>query len=516
MLILVLLPSSLALEKVIYNGWVKSGEYFDIGGLTFRVIYIRQSNATVVYFPNGLSTVVYPENNSCSSENIYSACVTQQKFEKNGVMVPSNINDLNVDVSVFLKLNQTEIDLDLIREFDGENIFVGDQYQVKTTIEKIGKEDIGNIKFKDVYTDDFFIEVLSGCNVVENSVVWEGSLNRTARHICIYNLRPVRPIKFTNIANLTFDVFGLQNIKTDVFEYDVRDKPIEISYRKDNDSHNAGDTINVNFSIIALSNIKIEEVKIVYPDLFDIVNKSPELIVSGQTLYFEGLILETEDSVNFYADFKTGLVGKHKIKTSITYSYNGLLKTIEEEHFFNYIRKFLQINLRVSNLNDEYFRDIQVYIGSLDEPIYLKRIDSKNFKEFTFPYLGEGDHLIKLQYRTTFGQILYQNYTLKYGESAGYDDFETSSEKEELVEQLDNVVEQVNEEIKTKKGFDINIDTDILLIVIGSIFGIIILFVIFGFIKKKFGKSSLDKQIQDLQKQEDKLVEEEESFKDSL
>ena len=198
LLFVLLLPICLSLHNlIIYDDWVLSGEKLNISNQTFKAIYVKNNNSTVVYFPEGISIVIFPGNKTCSSEWIYSVCQSGQKFEKNGKEVIPSINDPNIDVYLNLEINSTNISLSFSKELN-KTMYLGDRILVKTIIEKKGTTsfyDMTNISYIDSFSEDFDIQITEGCNQKKHSVVWE-SETLSSKHECVYVLTPKKKIKF--------------------------------------------------------------------------------------------------------------------------------------------------------------------------------------------------------------------------------------------------------------------------------------------------------------------------------
>src|SRR3989344_2270174 len=170
LLFLVFFPISSAIyEKRIYDGWIMGGSQITIDNQTYKVNYIRENNITIIYFPEGISIVIYPWEDKCGKEWIYSVCQTSQKFERAGFPVRTDLHGI-INTSVYLYINTSEVDLAINKTLNANDLFAGDIIDVKTVLEKRGFLDITNISYSDRFSENFDIFSLSGCQVASNIV----------------------------------------------------------------------------------------------------------------------------------------------------------------------------------------------------------------------------------------------------------------------------------------------------------------------------------------------------------
>jgi hypothetical protein len=501
---LLLLPFAYGLyELPLYKDWVKSDQYFMIKNESYRAIYIRNANTTVVYFPDGVTAVIYTYNSTCAEQWIYQVCQTKQKFEKNGQPVPPDINDPYIDVMLYLEIKTSNLSLGINKIVSSKDAFVGDVIDVKTVIAKTGSMDITNISLVDSYSDDFAIDNVYGCDWIKNKIIWHGDLNNTNQFSCSYQLRPLRNTTYSNVANITYHVFGKLQSRSIVTKFTVLEKPLDVIIATNNNSLAIGDQLRINISLKALKEVYLERIDIDYPPYFRVLNKS-EFMNSANGLSYVGKGMQKNDSKKFVVSLNSSFFSESDINISITYIYNNLEKTIFKNIPIEYygkmfhvalLKKDSQSVLRVSNPSDEYFREIEIYVDSLG-PFYISRIDSKSFKELNFDLLSEGKHNVSVKYRSVYGQILLNDYLLQYGQST-YNYTEDSNELKQ-----NNSTTSKKPTNSNSSGFKFDIDPKILLIALGIIGIIIIIVILITSFGPKTKSSSLDKEIEKIKEEE--------------
>ena len=499
MVILIILPVSYALyDKNIYDDWVLSGEKFTIDNETYRAIYVKSSNSTVVYFPGGLSLAIRPENISCDSEWIYRACQTNQKFEKNGNPVPPDIHDPYIDVSLYLIINITDVRLDLNKSFVSDSLYVGDTISIETTIEKYSKEDITNVSFIDVFSDDFVITITKGCELKGSIVYWNGDMINKSRHVCTYSVRPVRETEITNTANLSYDVFGKKMSKSQSNNLKVEETVLHLSFDSLSENVSAGENTTINLTLEAINDIIINDLKIIFPGNFKLINQSYDFKIEADGLSISDFALNKEDSKNLFFIVQSGFVGTYEISLETDFVYNKLVKNIKKTVDLTYVGQTFFVSLlernnksilQLANPGTDYYRTIEAKINN--NTFKLQRLDARKFHEFEFPFTNQETLNVSVRYWTKFGQIIYDTHLLKYGES-------TYIEVQDLVAQEDITDTKTDAE---KQRSNINVDMGQVLTVFGIIIGVVFIIGIIFTIKSKFTKSGLDKEIEEIKEE---------------
>ncbi len=507
LLFLLLLPVAVSLYDLeLYDGWVTSGTYFDIDGDTYRAIYIRNDNTSVFYLPYGVTAVIHLKNETCVREWLYEVCQEDIKFEKNGEEVPPTIHDKYINISMLVTITFSDVRLEVNRSFDKEELYLQENTDVRVDIIKHGKEDVTNITYIDRYNSDFVITPLSGCNRRGNNIIWKGDLNNSNRHVCIYNIRPVRETSFENNVTLSYTLLEKFREENYAKQFEVQETPLlfESSYRE---KAHTGDDVDFNLSLDVLKDIEIKELRITYPKIFTLKNKSKEFQTIENRLQCRDKLLEEDTEKDFFFILNTGHIGEHVVNLSLVYTYNNALKKINQLYKINYTGDIFHVTLlnatnrsiiRLSNPENILYERIQVFVGGHE--FYLAKLEKRRFKEFGFPLMENGTHSVLVKFDSIYGQRVAETYHLEYGQSTYVTD-------EELEEQI---VEPPEEETEERKWFDIDFNIDTKKIIVGvSVFGGSLLIIgIITLIKNKFSKSDIEKEIAELRKQEESLDEE--------
>ncbi len=499
LIVLLILPVSYALyDKEIYKGWVLSGEKFIIDNETYRAIYIKSTNSTVIYFPGGLSLAIRPENESCASEWIYRACQTNQKFEKNGQIVPPDIHDPYIDVSLYIILNKTDARLDLAKTHSSDSVYVGDTINIETVIEKYSKEDITNVSFIDVFSDDFVITVIKGCKMKSNTVYWQGDMINKTKHVCEYSIRPVRQTELKNVANLSYDVFGKRISKSQTKTINVDETTLLLNITVPKRNITAGKNTTINVSLEAITDLTINNLKITFPENFKLINNSPELKKTTEGLSLSNYAMEKNDKTSLFFTLNSGFVGSYKINFETELTYNNLVKKIKKSAPINYVTETFFVSLinrnnksvlQLANPGKNIYKSIEVKIKN--DTFRLQRLDARKFHEFEFPLYNQESLNVSIEYWTMYGQIIETKHNLKYGESTYVKEIEGLAEQEDTT--------QTNTDAKKQRN--INLDMRQILTVFGIIFGIVIIIGLIFTIKSKFSKTGLDKEIAEIKEE---------------
>ena len=512
-LLVLTLPSVFSVyEKVLLKDWIESGVPFEIENESYKAIHIIQTNSTIIYFPNGMAAVIYMSNTSCAKEWLYSVCQMGVKYEKNGIEVPPYIHDSNIEISMKLYLNFSNVDLELVRAFDSEQFYVDEPVDIIATINKTGDEDITNISFIDTYSKNFSVVSLGGCTKQGNRIVWKGDLNQSSIHFCRYRITPLKSTKYENKAKLSFKVFDKTQTKTYDLPMDVKKNSLIINISYENKTYKIGDSIKINLTLEALNDLEIDELKIWLADSYRIQNKSPELTGQRTILTYEGGEMPKENITKLFFIVNNTLVGEHQINVSARYTSNDvvsrLYKDITPEFIVNAIELDLveledRYVLRLGNPSKDSFRDVEVKVTNLTYE--LSRLDSKKFKEFNFPF-EDIEYHANITYRTVYGQLLNEKRELNLKEI-------NTTEYTEQTEEI--IIEEVKKPVTKKEPFklDIKVEWAPILITSGIVVLLIIIITLVFSMRGKFSGSKLDKEIEDLRLEGDELNREAEKIK---
>lgn len=470
LIFLLLIPLVHALyEDVVYDGWVKSDESFEVNNQTYKAIYIRQTNSTVVYFPDGVSTLISPSNMSCSKEWIYSVCQDGQKFEKKGIEVIPSINDLNINVSLKLQINSSKTELNYLKELNDIN-YVGDKILVKTLIEKKGTSsfyDIHNISYVESFSENYHFQIISGCSKKNNKIVWESS-SMGSKHECIFYLFPLKEKNISNIVSLSYEILGKKIEKNITQKIQTINLPFEYELIKDNKQIEIGNIFNFSIKLIPLSDFTLEKINLIYPESFTLLTPKEDNINMNKS-----------SSKKFTYFFNNTYSGTHSINAEIYYSYGSIKNKVIIETEAKYYNDFFDMSLfsrnnrsilRLNNPRKDTYSNISFMVNN--DSYNLNNLGSNKFYEFELKNTNKTN--INISYYTKYGQLKKEILSL-------------SSEKEVPIEVL---------ETASKKSFNFN--PKFLMFGLGIILISLILFKAFSMFNKK--KSTLDKEIEEIRK----------------
>ncbi len=468
-LIVVILPVCSAMYDVnIFDGWALSGDYFNLSQGEFRVIYIRPTNSTVVYFPEGISAVVSPQNKSCVREWIYSVCQSDQQFRRNGVDVLPTINDPNIDISLYLEINTSNISLDYNRDMQNQ-LYMGDKVLVHTTIRKKSSkglaDEIVNISYIDTFSDDFQIEIIDGCRLVDNKVVW-ASQTMSSSHHCRFYLSPKNKASFVNNVTVKYAAFGKTQYRTYLEEISIVELPFSYEKRFSSSSKKPGQVSELNITLGSDSD-------------FTLLNFSFELpeTVTLLTPLKKDIVMNAGVKVTEKFEFNNTFVGSYVINYTLYYEYQGKGYSIDDFFEINYTDVFFDVLViekqnysvvRLNNPTQKTFSDIELFTSG--QNFSLDLLGPKKFHEF------------KLHNNTT--DFNYSFYTEK-GQKI----------QESVTATIEKESDQKPETSARRKW---NFDLKYVLIPAIAIAAVLIVFNLSRIIKPK--KTTLDKEIEEIRK----------------
>ena len=470
---LIIFPSNVfsIYDQVIYDGWVLSGSYLNLSNEQYRVIYVKNTNSTVVYFPGGISAVISPTNKSCSKEWIYSVCQTNQKFERAGYDVLPTVNDPNINVSLYLQINSSNVSLSIEKNISNI-LYVGDSIEIETIIKKKGSNslyEISNISFVDLFSSDFDIFIVKGCNLRNEKLVF-ASEKISNIHKCVFKISPKKSLNFTNNITLKYDLFGKEEIIQKSYNIEVLDLPFTIK-KSIEKTKKIGEVFQGNISIKALNNFIVKNISFDLPGSVKLINST-----------FEVNNLELDNSKIYQFTFNNTKTGNLSINYSVLYTYSNkdfiydstfLIKSIEIPFMIQLLNRENISILRLNNPTENSFSNILII--SNNDSFELDHLGPNKFHEFE-TYLK---NITKINY----------SYNTIYGEKINrYLDLVAKKEENSPVVSFK----------KNKFNLDIKINFDILIYIGVGILGALIIFKLSTFFKSK--KSKLDKEIEKIRK----------------
>ncbi|MBN2368631.1 hypothetical protein JXC34_06425 [Candidatus Woesearchaeota archaeon] len=481
-------------ETEVFNGWIYADTPMEIDGENYTFSYSRSSDLSLVYLPGGKIAAIDPDVENCTTEWIYKVCQSELIFEKYGVSVIKDIHGDNINVSANLQIYKTDIKLVIDRSAIPETLFIGDEIEIETTIQKVGGIPVSDVAFEDSFSSDFTLTPVSGCDRVGNKFVWKGELNKSTKHVCLYRIRPLRESVIENVVGLSYDVLGKiqetgtsQNIET-------INSPVLLDIYYENKTFAPGEILEIKVSLRALEDFRINDLSVSYPEMFSMVEYSDSLRPFRNSLSIQNIEMKKDETNEFTIKMNTSFEGGHEIQLSLDYVYKDKVRMTERKFIQNYEGEMFYIYLyqrgdssvlRIGNTKNVSFKNIEINVEDNSFKQYL--LNPRRFKEFEFSLMENKTHDVNVRYITQFGQILEKNYGLKYGVSTD------TPEEEELVQQ-----EEASEQIESEETEEPWIDTKTILVIIAIAIGAFVLVGLIILIRSKFHKSGLDKEIEEI------------------
>jgi hypothetical protein len=487
-LILFLFASfAFAKDITLYNNWVKAGEPFTIGNDTFLVNYILESNVTLIRFPEGISGAIYASSSNCTQEWLYSVCQKGQRFRIEGKDVPPDVRSNSLDVSLFLIINKTEAGLILTKEGLPSTFFLGDTTTIKTRIEKVGSPTVFNVSFTEIYPG-FYVQSLSSiCKANENKLIFEVAEFNTPL-TCMYTLTPKVEINTNNTAELSYVVLGKQISKTYNQNLVVLDSPItiDLSYNK---SRPLQSEAYFNIKISNNEKATLKELIVAFPNEFSRLKSSPEFTPASNILK-----IQNPKNIEYFFALQSNLSGNYTLNMSVIYDYNKLLQQAQKKFPVEITKKRFSISvfkqengsiIRLSNTESLSFENIRLFAG--ENVFWMPLLEKNRYKEFFVP-LFDNKTMFGLVYQTEFGQFYNETINMTYSVYTPPDQTKTEDAEKNTKGRID------------LHDFKIDIPKEAIWIALAV--GLIVLVIIF--IKSKPEKSKLDKEIEELKKEDKK------------
>ncbi|MFH0875723.1 MAG: hypothetical protein V1859_07330 [archaeon] len=216
-LFFVLLSTSVAAirDMPFFSGDVISDEPFFIKGEEYRAVFIRYVNNTIIYYPNGVSDVL-TQNRSCSGQWIYSTCVSNIRYSAKGRVVPEDVREANINITIHLTINSTNASIIFLQKYEKESFSAKEKVPVKISLINEGKIIAENLSFSIEYPGYFVVTNATGCTAELNSVFYKGTMLSENKGIeCTYFIYSEKEAKVNVTAEYTYGFLDRQIKKTD-------------------------------------------------------------------------------------------------------------------------------------------------------------------------------------------------------------------------------------------------------------------------------------------------------------
>ncbi|MBN1502621.1 hypothetical protein JW930_03685 [Candidatus Woesearchaeota archaeon] len=480
-LCLVIIPSAFSLyNETIYKGEVWSDEPFVVNNKTYEVVYIRETNVTVVYYPDDIQDVIY-SNETCSVEWIYKVCRTGDvKYYRGAREVPYYAHEGNLNISVQIEIYSSNAELFLEKQTDKTELFLGEKANVNLNIKNIGELTAENIIMKDSYPG-FSIVSAEGCEIKGQYVSWLGDLKENRAKSCDIILKAIEQGTHTNNLYVNYTYLDRSSLKTATNTYKVKG-PCSFTPTALNISIKPNQITMLNLSVEAFTECKYN-LTLNLPEEFMILDYSTEFKNKKNSFEFTGTE-ETKKGLNIT------LITNYTGDFVVNYSTQCSLKTWNEKQLTNlYLRSSLEVfdililseanpaTIRVTNPTLYTFYNIS--LSTPDSSYHIEELKPKHYKEFTLPELSP----IEITYLTQYGQqlnFMYNPPTITESKKLDATTAQTDTDKKRLFK-LPEI------ELKT-------------ILIVGGV--LLLIFLIVAYIMTRSPSSDLDKEIDELKQQE--------------
>ncbi len=482
LVLLLVLPSALSLDKKLYSGWVKAGEPFLVGNETFLVNYILDNNASIIMLPEGISAVIYASSMNCTSEWLYTICQEKQKFQVKGNDVPPDVRSNSLDVSLFIKINKTDAGIELNKDFNQSLIFLGDVIYIKMSMDKVGQPSVYNLSFADSFLG-FVVESFGSSCTSSRDIINFDAKKLDKKIVCIYRLIPQKAGVFNNTAVLSYVVLDKAitkkyNQKITVSEYPIT---LKLNYTR---GIKVAQNFKVNISLNKSKDSEIKELRVYLPLHLSVINKSPEFTSDQKSLY-----ITFPKNTTYFILLQSLFSGNFTANLSIIYEHNKVSSEIKKGFLLEILPSLPEFKifktqegsvLRVSNTENISFKNIKMFANDMEFDLPL--LEKSKYKEFD---LNEDNNMthISASFSSQFGQEYSESYLLGY------------SAKEELTKNSSAVGDVDNDK---KDDLSVPIKISMNTWIIACIAACLLL--IFLFIRLRPKESQLDRDIREIKK----------------
>ena len=306
----IIIPNISASDKL-YDSYVFSGQSITIDNNVYMIYLNENYNSLLISTNNNFFTVGY---GSCETYGNLNFCFNETKYD-------IDKRDYKAKVIVYRYAPTISIS----RTISKTKLYVGDSSEINVLIKNNGPKIASNVSYIDEMPSDIVIEECSGCDIVNNSVVWNGNLATGKDVDFSYKIKPLKKMSRYLKARLDyFDGYSMKEKYSSSLKIDV--KPIiDIDYR----------FVDVNYTIgygKSWKNIKSEKSSAIGEEfvlLVNLTNKNDNKeIKSNISIYVpEGIYFEGSTSIYRYVSKNdTEKIGHESVSynnNTISFSYDS-------------------------------------------------------------------------------------------------------------------------------------------------------------------------------------------------
>ena len=165
LIILFLLPCVLADEQDLFKGWVYNGQSIKVDDQQYGISLYNSGEKLTIYHNNF---------------DYYSVEFNHSEYRngKRVVFEKSRYDTLKEEYKAYIKISKKLPEIEIQRNFERNNIYLGDEIEVEVIIKNLGDEDLDNVTFIDIYPEAINLTDSYGSSFIdENSVIWRGDID---------------------------------------------------------------------------------------------------------------------------------------------------------------------------------------------------------------------------------------------------------------------------------------------------------------------------------------------------
>ncbi|MBU0756861.1 MAG: hypothetical protein KKF44_02245 [Nanoarchaeota archaeon] len=501
-------------EEKIFEGNVASGQPFMVDGDEYEAIFNRFSNQTIIFFPEGYNSVVDLSNQTCASEWIYKTCVDNVKYLYKGREMPPDIHEVNINITFDLEIYASYANIVFNTTTEKTILYEGESSEMTILIANDGELIAENISFVDAYPDDFKVISAVGCDMTGTSVSWNGELAPRKQKKCTYIVKGLKEKEYTR--NISVKYFFLDKSITSTKSEDIKvaKSAIEAEFVISSSTLAPEEILNATYNLLSNEDLDNVYMNVLFPETMKVESYSSQLGPFGKgSLRWQG-DLETAEEKKLNFSLSSKHVGNFSIAVEVLYTVSGIFKNytlflpvnVEMERFYVWtLQKENETIVRLVNPTFNTFQNIvlKVFAGEDEYKTYrVQDLGIKRFTEFILPY--SEDYLYEIRYRTSYGQYLDMVSGSK--ESVNIHDISDVSEQAVEPEEIDSGEIVYDEKVQGFwDKFDMSLQfSGMTFYIIGFVVFAMVALLFYKFVLSGSGKTGLDKEIEDLKKQEAK------------
>ena len=301
-LLLVILPSVLAVEDEIFSDTVRSGTItgealtFDIN-VADTAVYIRYNNqATLI--PAG----------ECKIRDNLRFCIGSIAFVYRNSTTWENVYETTLDIYLeqLLEMNKT---------LEKTTLLIDEQTPGKIVLRNTGSVIAKDIVLQDSYGDGFALSDVEQCDIVGDMIEWRGTMDPNARVICTFTVTALKPQTYTSKTRLSYFDGIMQNNITGELKLKVQNNSLKITPKFNASELEIGDALNITFKVenIQAADLEVKSLVFTFPfDILEMTSPNSDVKKAGNKISWAGT-LEKNDPFNITVQIRATRSGNFPI-----------------------------------------------------------------------------------------------------------------------------------------------------------------------------------------------------------